>query len=99
MELTTVKTILRITSTQYDEYLTAMIPRAKFYAESYCHRTFDDPLPLDVETFIAKYCEYNMIQQGLQSKTMGEVSYTFDIEERVPRTLLAYLKPYRKLAF
>lgn len=99
MELTNVKTLLRINHNRFDEYLTDMIPRAKAYAESYCNRTFDDPLPLDIELFIAKACEYNMIEQGLQTKQMGEVSYTFDIEERYPHTLLVYLKKYRKLAF
>lgn len=86
-----------------DEYLATMIPLLVDHVIEYCNnplgqnQTPPTKLPGAVRLFIAKACEHNTLKAGLKSRTMGSVSYSYDLE--FPESLNKYLRPYRRLKF
>lgn len=103
MDKAEVKKILQIKTTTHDEYFDIMIPLLIDWARDYTNNKFEDTsqptssLPGGVQIFIAKACEYNMIKAGINSRTMGEVSYTYELD--FPPSIMKYLRPYKRLRF
>lgn len=103
LDMNDVKTILGIRDSKDDEYLAIMIPILIEHVVAYCNNSFVDSLtgtlilPGGVKLFIAKACEHNMQQAGLKSRSMGSVSYSYDLE--FPESLNKYLRPYKRLRF
>lgn len=102
MDIDEVKTILGIKNDKHDEYLTTMIPILTDHVKEFCNNKFeneagDTVLPGGVRLFIAKACEHNMQNAGLKGRTMGTVSYTYDLE--FPNSLLSFIRPYKRLRF
>lgn len=100
--LTEVKAISPKLSEGHDVYLSVMVPMLEEYVIGLCNnKKFtknaygDIVLPGPVKIFIAKACEYNMQAVGLKERSMGSVSYSYDLE--FPNTLHQYLRPYRKV--
>lgn len=104
MEIEEVKRILGIpeSNTRYDEYLTTVIPLFIDHARNYCNRPFTDEdgkddLPGGVRIAVAKWAQSNMQKPGLRSRTMGQVSYTYDTD--IPDSIRRMLAPYRRLSW
>jgi hypothetical protein len=102
VSLDTVKKILQITTTKHDDYLNTMILLLEEYAKDKTNNDFLDEngnevIPGAVTIFVAKACEYNMNKAGVTSRSMGEVSYSYDLD--FPRSITKLLDPYRKVKF
>ena len=103
LEIDEIKMILGWQGTESNEYLTTMIPLLVDHVTEYCNNTLGQDqtpparLPGGVILFIAKACEHNKQKAGLKSRTMGSVSYAYDLE--FPSSLMTYLRPYRKVKF
>lgn len=83
---------------KHDAYLTTMVPLLLEHAGEYCNNSFDEEsLPAGVKLYVAKAVEFNMKPANLKSRTMGEVSYTYDTE--LPKSIMKYLAPHRKVRF
>jgi hypothetical protein len=54
-------------------------------------------LPGGVMIYMAKTIELNLLSAGLKSRSMGSVSYTYDLE--VPESTKRLLRPYKRLKF
>lgn len=98
-----VKTILRVKTADHDAYLGVMVPALEDYVKDECNNRFIQITPTEtvypgaVKIFIAKACEYNMNKAGLDSRKMGTVSYSYNLE--FPKSITNLLKPYRRLKF
>jgi hypothetical protein len=98
-----VKTILRIQDGGHDMYFSVMVPILEEYVVGHCNNRFtadehgEIVFPGPVKLFIAKAAEYNMQKSGLKGRTMGTVSYTYDLD--FPPTLHQYLRPYKRMKF
>jgi hypothetical protein len=105
MAMTTeeVKKLLQIKTTKHDEFLDAMIPLVIEDVKVKCNNLFLDPvtgeerLPGGVKIYVAKACQYNMQPSNLKSRTLGNVSYSFDLE--FPASITKSLAPYKRLKF
>lgn len=103
LDMDEIKSILGIKGTNDDDYLNVMVPILAEHASDYCNNSFLDGttglayLPGGVRLFIAKACEHNMQQAGLKSRSMGSVSYSYDLD--FPDSLHKYLRPYKRLKF
>lgn len=98
MDITTVKNILGITSNRHDAYLAEVVPLFLEIAQDRTNNTFlEGEEPAGVKIFVAKACEFNMHQAGLQSRTMGEVSYSYETD--LPKSVTKHLNPYKRVRF
>lgn len=98
MDITQVKNILGITSDRHDNYLAEVVPLFLEIAEERTNNTFTaGEEPAGVKLFVAKACEYNMQESGLKSRTLGDVSYTYETD--FPPSVLKHLRPYKKVRF
>jgi len=88
---------------EHDDYLATMIPLLIEHVTSYCNNHLGQNqapparLPGGILIFIAKATEHNKLKAGLKSRTMGSVSYSYDLE--FPSSIMTYLRPYRKVKF
>ncbi|PZX07903.1 gp6-like head-tail connector protein [Psychrobacillus insolitus] len=81
-----------------NEYYTTMIPIVLERANDYCKRKFETTdIPSGVCLFIAGVIQFNDKKQGLSGRSMGSVSYSYDVE--IPQTLFKHLAPYRRLSW
>lgn len=98
-----VKAIMKIQGEDHDMFLSVMVPILEEHVIDHCNNQFtkdsygDNVYPGPVKLFIAKALEFNMQAVGLKGRSMGSVSYTYDLE--FPGTLYQYLRPYRRLKF
>jgi len=98
-----VKTILWIVDTEFDDYLNTVVPMMLEYAEKYCNQEWRDDngnpedVPGPVIMFITKAAEYSILQAGVQSEKLGD--YSISVTDDIPDSVLAHLKPYRKVKF
>jgi hypothetical protein len=79
-----------------------MIPLLVDFTKDWCSNSFlndqeEVELPSGVQIFIPKAIEYLMNKSGVSSRTMGAVSYSYDLD--FPSSLLKLIKPYRKVRF
>lgn len=100
MTVDEVKTLLRISGTEYDAYLNTILPMAKEYVTTYCNRDFTDDegneaFPGGVKLAIAKICEFHMKQAGVASETLARhsVTYTTDYPKEIKTILCNYRRP------
>lgn len=82
------------------EYVTAVAPDHKEYALRHTNNDFldengDEQLPGPVVSFIADACELDKTPKGLDSRSMGSVSYSYATD--YPEGMLRKLRPYRKV--
>lgn len=102
-EIEEIKAINGWVGTEHDLYLEIMIPLLFEHVIAYCNNTFlleetgIITMPGGVKLFIAKACEHNLNKSGVKSRSMGSVSYSYDLD--FPSTLMRYLRPYRRLKF
>lgn len=99
-----VKAILNQSGTQNDEYIRTMLPLLLEDVMVYTNNDFGGiqeggklRIPGGVKIYLAKALEHNLLKAGLKSRSMGSVSYSYDLE--FPESLKKYLKPYRKVKF
>lgn len=98
-----VKAIMKIQGEDHDMFLSVMVPILEEYVMEHCNNQFtkdsygDTVLPGPAKLFIAKAAEYNMNKTGLKERSMGSVSYSYDLE--FPGTLYKYLRPYKRMKF
>lgn len=83
-----------------ESYVTAVAPEHKEYAIRHTNNDFldengEEQLPKPIIGFIADACEYGQQPSGLNSRSMGDVSYNFEMD--YPSAMLRKLKPYRKV--
>lgn len=103
MDKEDVKKLLQIKTTKHDDYLDAIIPLIIEDVKAKCNNQFLDPvsgdesLPGGVKIYISKACQYNMQPSNLKSRSMGNVSYSFDLE--FPTSITKLLSPYKRLKF
>lgn len=97
IEIEEIKSILGIKNSKHDEYLNVMIPILLEHVTAFCNNNFADNIPGGVRLFIAKACEHNMQNAGLKGRTMGTVSYSYELE--FPSSLMSYIRPYKRLRF
>ncbi|MFL0365376.1 phage head-tail connector protein [Pseudobacillus sp. 179-B 2D1 NHS] len=79
-----------------------MIPLLIEWLKVYCNNPFTNPsgkeiLPGGVRIFIAKACEYNMNKAGITSRSMGSVSYSYNLD--FPESMIRYIRPYKRVKF
>lgn len=97
-----VKTILQIKTNNHDPYIEVMLPLLVEFTKEWCNNPFlnsedEEELPSGVQIFVPKAIEYLMNKSGVSSRTMGAVSYSYDLD--FPPSLLKMIKPYRKVRF
>ncbi len=101
MDIQSVKNMLGLKTDKHDNYLAEVIPLFIEQAKAYCNNPFvvdgDTELPAGVKLYVAKAIEHNMKPIALKGRTMGSVSYSYEIE--LPRTITKHLAPYRKVSF
>lgn len=101
IDIDEIKRIVGFKTDKHDEYLTTMIPLLLEYVTAYCNNDFakkgEVVVPGGAKIFIAKACEYNMQSAGLKGRTMGTVSYSYELE--FPESIIRFLRPYRRLKF
>lgn len=102
MNVEEIKTILGIKDARHDDYLNTMIPILYEHVTAICNNDFASKtgeivVPGGVCLFIAKACEHNMQNAGLKGRTMGTVSYSYELE--FPSSLMSYIRPYKRLRF
>jgi len=89
--------------TKHGTYLDAMIPVLIEFVEDYCNITIEKDsegnylLPAGVKIFISESIKHKLSSKGLNSRTMGTVSYSYDTN--VPEKIKKFLRPYRKVRF
>ena len=98
-----VRNIIRIQGTDHDAFLDVMVPILGEHVIEHCNNQFtkdergDTVFPGPVKLFIAKAAEYNMQKTGLKERSMGSVSYSYDLQ--FPDSLYKYLRPYKRMKF
>jgi hypothetical protein len=92
--LESVKTALQIKTNDHDQYLNELITLLTDYVKDYCNNPFET-MPAGVELFIPKAIDYLMNKSGVSSETMGQVSYSYDLD--FPASILRLLRPYKRL--
>lgn len=98
-----VKGILRIQGEDHDMFFSIMVPILEEHVIEHCNNRFtkdsygETVLPGPVKLFIAKAAEYNMQKTGLKERSMGSVSYSYDLQ--FPDSLYKYLRPYKRIKF
>lgn len=99
-----IKGILNIHDSKHDEYIKTMLPLLFEDVMIYTNNDFGgiSPegaviIPGGVKIYLAKALEHNLNASGLKSRTMGSVSYTYDLD--FPESFKRYLKPYKRLRF
>ena len=100
MTLQEVKDILQITTTKHDVYITTMLDLLIEYIQDYCNNSFlDENGVLNIKggakIAIAKMIEFNMNKAGINSRSFGEVSYSYDTD--FPPSILRLLEPYSRI--
>lgn len=102
-EIDEVKKINGWKGIEHDEYINTMLPILYEHIPVTCNNDFIDTetglvkFPGGVRLFVAKAIEHNMQKSGLKSKSMGSVSYSYDLD--FPSSPITYLRPYRRLKF
>ncbi|MEK4922021.1 phage head-tail connector protein [Cytobacillus sp. FSL R5-0569] len=93
-----VSSIAGIDKEKHQTYLSVMVPILLEYAEDYCGATFVgyDP-PAGVRLFIGESLRHKIKADGLSSRSMGSVSYSYDTD--LPEKIKRNLKPYRRVRF
>lgn len=103
IDVDTVKKLLRITTTQYDDYLATVLPMAEDYVQQWCNNKFLDAetgeivYPEGVKLAIAKICQYHMKDRTVQSETLARHSITYAAAQYPPEVytiLSAYRRPW-----
>lgn len=93
-----VSSIAEIDKEEHQTYLSVMVPILLEYAEDYCGATFDvDTPPAGVRLFIGESLKFKIKSDGLSSRSMGSVSYSYDTD--FPEKIKRNLKPYRRVRF
>jgi hypothetical protein len=97
-----VKAILQIKTSNHDPYIEVMVPLLVEFTKEWCNNSFKneqdkEEIPSGVQIFVAKSIEYLMNKSGVASRTMGSVSYSYDLD--FPPSVMKFLKPYRKVRF
>jgi Phage QLRG family, putative DNA packaging. len=96
--LTKIKTMAGITDSAKDDWLKIMIPLLIDQVGEQCNNSFDiNDLPSGMVLYLEKAVEFNMSDVRLKSRSMGNVSYTFNTEFPVSVTIL--LRPYKRMRF
>ncbi|WP_203364719.1 hypothetical protein [Bacillus sp. REN10] len=97
-EIEQIKLINGEQGTAKDGYYRTMLPLLLEHLEIYCNNKFTPPdIPGGVRIFMAKAIQHNCQKAGLKSRSMGTVSYSYDLE--FPGSMYMYLAPYRRLKF
>ena len=91
-------------STAHDEYILTMYPLILEVVIDHTNNDFGGilvdgtiKLPGGVKIYIAKTIEQNLMAIGLKSRTMGSVSYTYDLE--TPLSVKKLLSTYKRVRF
>lgn len=97
-EIDQLKQLNNVTGAKHDEFYRAMAPILFDVAKDYCNGKWGpSDMPQGVRLFIAKAIQFNMQTTGLNGRTMGTVSYSYDTE--FPKAIWTYLRPYKKVKF
>lgn len=92
------KKILGISDDSRDDYLNIMIPLVVDDVQEQCNDTFDvNNLPSGIIRYLAKVLEFEMGDSRLKSRSMGNVSYSFNTE--LPDSVTKLLRPYKRVRF
>ncbi|WP_191556609.1 head-tail connector protein [Metabacillus idriensis] len=72
------------------------------WVKEWCNNSFSNEygqeiLPGGVKIFIPKALQYLQQKAGIQSRTMGSVSYSFEAD--FPPSLLRLIRPYKRVRF
>ncbi|MGE7092533.1 phage head-tail connector protein [Lysinibacillus sp. NPDC048646] len=87
-----------VNGAKHDEFYRAMAPILYDVAKVHCNGKWElEKVPSGVMLFIAKAIQFNMTPTGLQGRSMGTVSYSYDTE--FPKAIWTYLRPYKKVKF
>jgi hypothetical protein len=93
-----VKVILQINTNNHDPYIETMIPLLIDFGSEWCNNSFpEDDMPSGMVLFVSKAIEYLMNKSGVASRTMGNVSYSYDLD--FPPAVMKFIKPYRRVRF
>lgn len=96
MDLQSLKNMMGYANTdKHDPYLIEMLPIMIEHAEDQCRTSFGDELPGGVKLFVVNAIKFNMNPPGLKSRSMGEVSYSYNTD--FPPNIMRYLAPYKKV--
>jgi len=103
MDIQQVKDLLRMNTDKHDVYLANAIPLFEEKIKARANNRFrnsegKEELPLDLQHTLAKWIQWDMnTNQGLEARTMGEVSYNYDNE--FPDFVKRDIAPYRRVRF
>lgn len=93
-----IKVMAGIADDSKDEWLKVMIPELIDQAGEQCNNTFDmNDLPAGMTLYLEKAIEFNMSDVRLKSRSMSNVSYSFNTE--LPDSVTKLLRPYKRVRF
>ena len=89
---------------KHDAHIKLMLPLMLESVMAYTNNDFGGiqsdgtlRIPGGVKIYLAKAIERNRIDKGIKSRSMGSVSYTYDVS--IQSDLKDHLKPYKKVKF
>jgi len=92
----------QIDKLKHATFLNVMVPLLLEFAEDKCNTKFDEvdvdgnlQPPTGVKVFIAESIKHNLSAQGIASRSMGSVSYSYDTD--FPDKITKHLNPYKEL--
>ncbi|WP_081787944.1 phage head-tail connector protein [Sporolactobacillus terrae] len=93
-----IKTLTGLNDDTKDAYLNTVIPLIVEDAQEQCNNTFDiNNLPAGIIRYLAKVIEFDMGDSRLKSRSLGNVSYSFNTE--LPDSVTRLLRPYKRVRF
>jgi hypothetical protein len=96
MTLKDVKSLLNISSTEYDAYYKELIEPVEDWTKNYCNDDFDKFMPSGVKLFIAKKIEAYEKEHGANSESLGDYSINYGSDDEL---VIRLLQPYVKVGF
>jgi len=97
-EINELKQINQQKGAKHDDHYRVMAPLLLEFTEGHCNRKFDSSnLPAGIRIFIAKAIKHNQIPTGLTSRSMGSVSYSYDLE--FPDSMYSLIRQYKRVKF
>lgn len=84
----------------HEKYFETCTPLFVEFIQDYCNNSFlndlgEVELKGGAKIALAKMIEHNMLKSGINSRSFGEVSYSYSMD--FPKSILSLLSPYSRI--
>ncbi len=98
--------LVNITTLEYDDLITALIPEVEAFIEKHCNEDFSlGVYPAGVKRISAEMIRYDVLFRdkgiGVSSESIADYSVTYDFRTSsgYPDKIIDMLKPYRRIKY